>query len=201
MTQVSSSRTFYRCPSSTRRKKSWASPPSSTGKTASRLMSTTNRSPRYAARILQSCSHHTLLSSLTGPPPPLSPGPDAVLGLVGAGLRHVRQAEPHGVPERHRRGDALVPDHVHQNRVAGHSGQFQPRSFLHIFISRSFSFDPSAFDQEETQAGIGNIRRLYKDLGGANKSSDGDNDAWSSRLRRLKHQTMISPTFRCKSTS
>lgn len=44
----------------------------------------------------------------------LAPGPDTVLGLVGAELRHLRQAEPYGVQERHRPGDAHVPDQMHQ---------------------------------------------------------------------------------------
>lgn len=125
MNQVLSSRMSCRCPLSTRRKKLWASPLSSTGKTAGLLMNTMNRSLRSAP-----CSFHFLsppynmsnvaypvifylctcafvavllwiwmrLSSLM-----LShfhcswPGPDTVLGLVSAELRHLWQAEPYGV--------------------------------------------------------------------------------------------------------
>lgn len=46
-----SSKTSCRCPSSTRRKKSWASPRSSTGKTANRSMNMTNRSLRLASSL------------------------------------------------------------------------------------------------------------------------------------------------------
>lgn len=53
-----SSRTSCRFPLSTRRKKSWASPLSSTGKMASRSMNTTSRSLRLAASCLFISRYH-----------------------------------------------------------------------------------------------------------------------------------------------
>lgn len=82
--------------------------------------------------------------------PLFAPGPDTVLGLVGAELRHLWQAEPYGVQERHRTGDAHVPDQMHKRRDAVHPGQYEPACI----------FSPVRSLSEATHAGIKNIQRL-----------------------------------------
>lgn len=140
----SSSKTSCHCPSSTRKRKSWASPLSSTGETANRLMNMMSRSLRSGFWMLVKLhpesfyyftSYLFLLSLLLLL---FASGSDPVPRVVMAELWHLRQNEPPRVQKRHRSRDAHVPDKVHPRWASVHFGQSQhdvcPQKIHFIFM-------------------------------------------------------------------